>query len=620
MKKVVFFILLVFSLSLWGFNLSHTSISTFNIGNQIPLTLTIPAKVKVVLIFYKIGDEVDQYQVRMMKKDKNGNYIYTLDSRLFTARKLSYHFVYLKDGEYFRYPQTSDYIAIGKGELIKLPVTQKQSQPFPISISGNFQEQWLISTNDDNSKGEKPTKNGNLSLNGNFSSGNSQISFSSTGDYTPTQTKQYNVSSVLFKYKSGKHDLEVGDLSFQAPDLALSAYGKRGLLYSFSSNRFGINIFSLSSQQIEGLGLPKKNSLISGGMFNYKIGGFNFYTLYLSGKDDPTVGQNSSSSFTSVREGSVYSFGFNSSLFNYSLNLKAAYFSSNYTKDVLSNQKKKDHAIDTSASLNYKGLSLSSTYREIGAYYDTVGSSYMSNNQRNANASFSYNFSKITFSANYSHMESNIADLETIPKSKTNNFNSSLQFNFGKFSVGIGYTANKQETEVSDESSGLSSNMDTSNFTLNLAINPSYHFSWTLSGGKSLDRSLDEKTSYSFNSTINLSIGSFFSFSPSFTYLKEDKKGEIYETITSYLSYSLTLIPNAFSLSGTASYNDNKTPGGTTDSKMISASSRLSLSFGWLWNRLSQTSAYLEASYNKSEYSTLTTEYYKIYGSIIISF
>ena len=620
MKKIALISMLLFSFSLFGLSISHTKITSFNIGNSIPLSVKIPEKVKVVLIFYKIGDKVDQYQVRMMKKDKGGNYIYSLDSRTFTAKKLIYHFVYLKGNKYFRYPQASDITTIGQGELIKLPPVQKQPKPFPLSISGNFQEQWLISTNDDNSKGEEPTKSGNLTLNGNFTSGNSQINFSTTGNYTPTQTKQYNVSSVLFKYKSGSHDLEVGDLSFQAPDLALSAYGKRGLYYNFSSSKIGINLFSLSSQQIAGLGLPEKNSIVSGGKFSLKLGSFNIYTFYLTGKDDPTVGQNSSYSFSSVREGSIYAFGLTSTLFNYAVNLNASYFSSNYTKDAHSIEKKKDHAIDSSISINYKGLSLSSTYKEIGAYYNTVGSSYMSNNQRSAGASFGYTFSKITLSANYSHMESNIAKLDTIPESKTDNFNSSINLNLGKLSLGIGYTANKQSTATNDESSGLSSNMDTSNFTLNISITPSSHFSWSLSGGKSLNKSLDEKTSYSFNSNMNISVGSFFSLTPSFTYLKEDEKGSISETITSYLSYNLTLIPNAFSLSGSASYNNNKTPRGTMDSKSINASSRLTFSFGWLWNKLSQSSAYVEASYYKTEYSSITTEYYKIYGSILISF
>ena len=621
MKKYFLIFFLFISISLFGGNISYTKISSFNIGNSIPLSVEVPEGAKVVLIFYKIGDNIEQYQVRMMKKNKKGEYVYSLDSKTFTAKKLSYHFVFLKGGEYYRTPQTTDIVAVGKGDLIKLPVSTKQSKPFPLSISGNYTEQWLISSDQKGlTDSDKNSKNGNLTLMGNFSSGNTNINFSTTGNYVPTQKKQYNVSSVLFKYKTGKHDFEVGDLSFQAPDLALSAYGKRGLYYNFQSTKIGIDFFSLSSQQISGFGLPTKNSLITGGKLSLKLGNFNLFTFYLSGKDDPTVGQNSYYSSTSVREGSVYAFGFNSNLFNYSLSLKGTYYGSNYTKDVLSSDKKKDHAIDTNASFSYKGLSLSSQYKEIGAYYNSVGSSYLSNNQRSYTGSASYTFSKITISTSYSYMKSNIAKLESVPESKTNNINSNISLNLGKVSLGIGYVTNKQRTSLSDTSSGLSNNIDTSNFTLNMSIYASSHFSLSLSGGKSLNKSLDDQTSYTFNSSMNLSIGNTFSLTPSFTYLKVDKKGEITETITSYLSYNLTIIPQAFTFSGSASYNDTKTPGGTLNSRSINASSRLSLLFGWLWSKLSQCSAYVEGSYYKTEYPSVSSNYYKIYGSIVISF
>ena len=622
MKRLflTFFLLFSFSL-LFGGNISYTKITSFNIGNTIPLSVSVPEGAKVVLIFYKIGDSVEQYQVRKMKKNKKGEYTYSLNSKTFTAKKLSYHFVFLKGREYFRTPQTADIVAVGQGKLIKLPTVTPQKKPFPLSLSGNYTEQWLISSNQDNlTDSDKNSKSGNLTLMGNFSTKNSQINFSTTGNYVPTQAKQYNVSSVLFKYKTGKHDFEIGDISFQAPDLALSAYGKRGLYYNFTSNKVGINFFSLSSQQISGLGLPTKNSLITGGKISFKIGKFNLFGFYLSGKDDPTAGQNSYYSSTTVREGSTYALGFDSNLFNYSLSLKGTYYGSNYTKDVLTSEKKKDHAIDTSASLSYKGLSLSSQYKEIGAYYNSVGSSYLSNNQRSYGSSASFTFSKITLSTSYSHMESNIAKLESVPESNTNNINSNISISLGKISLGIGYVTNKQKTTLTDQSSGLSNTIDTSNFTLNMSVYASSHFSLSLSGGKSLNKSLDEQTSYTFNSSMNISIGNTFSLSPSFTYLKVDKKGDITKTITSYLSYNLNLIPNAFTISGSASYNDTTTPGGTLNSKSINASSRLSLLFGWIWSKLSQCSAYVEGSYYETEYPSVKTNYYKIYGSIVISF
>ncbi len=623
MKKI-FLLLLFFLLTLlsYSINFEHSKLVSFKIGDTLNLKLKTGENVDLALIFYKTGDN-KQYQVRKMKKSGEKSFLYSINSKYFTAKRFSYHFVVLKQKEYTRYPET-DISVTGTGQLIKLPTVTTTKKPFPISLSGNFQGTWAVYSKKALQDYEKSSKNGNLSINGNFTGKNSSFTFSTTGTYTPTQsssqtTKEYNISTVSMNYQAGDHTLKAGDVSFQAPDLALSAYGKRGLYYKFGKSNFGFNFFSLSSQQISGLGLPKKNSMITGGKIDYKLGPVKLYTLYLSGKDDPTLGQNSSYSFTNIRQGSVLSMGFNAILFNYALNLNAAYFISNYTKDALKEEKTKDHALSSSVSFSYKGLSLSSQYKEIGANYNSVGTSYLSNNQRSLNNSLSYSFSKITLSSSYTYMKSNIAGLESIPESTTNNLNTSISLNLGTVSFGVGYQNNKQKTDVG-ENIGLSSEINATQYTLNFSLMPSSHFSLSLSGGKSLNSSIDEQTSYSFNGSMSISLGTVFSLSPSMTYLQTEKNGAKTKSITSYINYQLVLFPKFFSISGNSSYQKSDYGDISLNSESLSVSTRVSFLFGWIWQKLGQSSFYIEGSYLKSKYGNVETDNIKVFASLIISF
>jgi len=620
MKKFILFcFLFVFSVSLFSVTFSHQKISTFNIGDKLNFQVQLDESVKVALVFYKVGENT-QYQVRKMEEEQDVTFSYELDSRILTNRNLKYHFVVLKAGEYIRYPEETEIPSVGKGKLVKLPV-KKKAVKIPVTLSGNYQGKWLV---DYDKKGstEKFADSGNLSVSGNFSGQKYNLTFSTTGNYTPNKTSSddFNVSSVALNYKRGNHNLKVGDVSFTSPSLALASYGKRGMFYDFSNKKFGVKLFTLSSQQISGFGLPKKNSLITGGIVNVKLGPAKIFSMLMTGKDDPTVGQNSSYSFNTVREGSIMAIGFDATLFNYLLTAKGAYYSSNYTGDIETKDKETDHAIDTSLSLSHKTLSVSASYQEIGANYNTVGTSYLSNNQRKLNSSLSYTFlnSKVSFSSSYSYLENNVESNTSSPNSSTGNLNASLNLNFGKFKIGTGIQYNNQETDVSS-GSGIASEIESTQYTLNLGYSTT-PFSLSVNGGKSFNSSTVDKESYSFGANMSIYLGNVFTFSPSATYLRTDQSGQISESITSYLNYKIVIYPKLFSISGSGSYQKSETPGGVYDTESISLSTRLSLMLGWVWKQLQSSSFYVEGTYLENTYSGSTTDNYKIFGCIIISF
>jgi hypothetical protein len=601
---------------------THQPVTAFSIGEELQLKLQTDSRVKTALVFYKLGD-FKQFQVRKMSRDKSGAYNFKLNSKIFTHKTLQYHFVVFKNNKYTRYPLKTEVSVTGSGNLIPLPVTQKVKKPFPVRISGNYQGQWVIDSKTQLSDSQKSSSNGNLTINGNFTTQKSQVSFSTTANYLPNQTGKddLNVTTVAMNYRSGKHSVQVGDVSFTAPNLMMSAYGKRGLYYNFSASKFNFSIFTLSSQKIGGFGLPQKNSLVSGGMADYKLGGVKIFTLFLTGRDDPSVGANSTYSFNTVREGTVFGVGVDSWFLKSSLNLKGTYFSSSFSKDIDTIDKKADHAITTGVSYRYKTLSLSGNYNEIGGLYNSVGSSYLSNNQKSLTGSLNYSFlkSKAYLSSSYSFLENNLdQSASTSPKSSTHNLNTSLNFRFGKFSLGFGVQNNKQKTEV-NAGSGIASEITSSQYTLNLSYT-STAFSLGLRGGKSLNKSNYDKESYTFGANMNLQLGKFLILTPTATYLKAEQDGVVTESITSYFNYKFILAPNVFTISGTGSYSRSETIGGLYNTESLNLSTRFSLLLGWFWKKLSSSSLFVDASYQENTYSGKKTTDYKIYGSLVISF
>ena len=137
-----------FSCFSFSLDITHQKVNQFKIGEPIQLSVQLEKPVEYTLLFYKIG-EGKHYQVRKMDSKKENQFDYVLESKTFTDRSLSYHFVYLREGSFYRYPVELDVMAVGEGELIPLPQEPEIQQPFPIKFSGNFQGNWtLFSKND----------------------------------------------------------------------------------------------------------------------------------------------------------------------------------------------------------------------------------------------------------------------------------------------------------------------------------------------------------------------------------------------------------------------------------------------------------------------------------------
>ncbi len=617
-----FFVFLFLSISLFcqPLSFSHTPAKSFQLGEKFSVWLRTQLKPQFVLIFYKVGD-IEYYQVRKMKKVSEGEYFFEFDSSRFTAKKLQYHFVARVEGKYLAFPEKGDFTVIGQGQLPPVPVVEERKvlvKPV-FNLSGNLQ--WNKPIKSKTGVLEEASLNGNLTITAGVRS--DEVSFALTGTVAHDSQFQQDptrLTALVASLSSLHHSFQLGDVNFQAHDLIFSGGARRGGKYELNLERIKASLFYLSSQQLTGLGLPSGEAHFEGASLAFLAQGVNLHLILIRGKDRPGTSEYSQDLVTDLREGRVISAGFALSLLQNALNLKGDIFHSSYDDNVADDvPAKTDTAYAFSGSLSKDILYISADYRRVGANYNSIASSYIASNQESLTGNLSLNFPKLSLSTSYSKMKSNIASLQGIPVSTNSMINTSLNYQTEKVSFGIGYQYNHQLTDV-EENMGVDTEIKAGQFTLNFGLNPSQNFSMQISAGSSLTSGTEEQKSYSLAFSMNARLSSYFLVSPSFNYLSTLLNNQETRTISAYLTYYLTLIPKAFSISGNSSYSEVKTPQGVGDTKSLSLSSRASLLLEWIWSRFGQSAISIEAQYLWNEISGMSSSDWKIFASAVISF
>ncbi len=289
-------------------------------------------------------------------------------------------------------------------------------------LGGNIEWKEHLASKEPVPPEEQSIKNGTLSFSSVFQGNKAKLELFAAGTYTGGLNPKSSLSSVKMCLVSDHHTFEVGDVSFQAPDLALYSSGRRGVRYKLSLKNFEASAFLLSTQQLSGLGLPSSNSNMRGGTIKLKLGSLVLRSLFLTGKDDPSLGVNQANLISTVRKGSIFSFGGSLNLHN-KLKVEGDYFLSSYDNDISDKEKaKRDSAIVIRGSFNNNIINLSGEWRRIGLNYNSVGTTMISNNQTSFVGNMALSFSKLLISSSVNYLKSNIASVRNIPESQNLTF------------------------------------------------------------------------------------------------------------------------------------------------------------------------------------------------------
>lgn len=400
---------------------------------------------------------------------------------------------------------------------------------------------------------------------------------------------QVDLAQLSASVQMGQHLLELGDQNFTQSEYSLSSLGRRGILYKHEGMGFQWQAFALNSQQLygfRGFGVPKSNLGLFGGVLGYRSSDWKLNLLYLSGKDDPALGNNNAFSPSYMaRKGSLVSLFGDLSLLRQQLTLSAEVAFSSHDgnlEDDLGPESGTAWKADLQGQL--KSWTIQAFYHDIGRSFNTIGQPFFTSDRRRYGANSSLQLSQtltwgLTYQTEQTGSDNQPADpllpyQDTI-LSRNSQLNSSLSLRLtDKLNLSLGATKAWQEARQNNLILPEGA-IDRLGITLGL--------NWMMARGATLfiNSGIDQITSESApdrqgksqNIQIggNFGSGDGFSLTPGINLTRQEnpQSGESTTIWGGSLNGRMNLFTRYISLDFTGSYNHMNMPSMSSSNIMV---------------------------------------------------
>ncbi len=579
---------------------------------------------------------LEDYQVRMMKRDKNGALYYRLPTGNLYGKTIEY-FISASDmpvpGSLLPVFTITGFTDKGSPEIYFLGAEggsegkKKNSKfKFPIDIAPSVSAVFRV-----HDKTESPGKsfdaNGNIGLSRTISGKKSEFGFGSNISYTHNVGEgdgRFNLTSMMVRFKTGKHSFSAGDLSVNISEFTASSLARRGLSYKMQGKRLYLASFLTNAQQksgFSGFGIPPSYAHIFGTEAGFRIGKTaNVRGMFISGNDnlDSKTVVNAQEE---VRKGSVYSIQGDWKLFKKKLELRGEFAHSNFGRGTggAGVEKKSDNAWRVEANFRHGIVSAHTDYKKIGRHFGSIGNLFLNNDRQGLNTNVGLTIKTFSAGLNYTDQKTNLNN-DVQPRLHSKNISSNFNWIIAKrFRVGGGFSLNNLDY---DESSGLqtgSKDMNTIRYHAVLGY---------ISGPNGITFNLGKTEAKTFSSNIDgsvnilLKFGKVLQLTPTFSYqstknFADDSTSRIYNA---YLNGVVTFIPGYFSLNINASGTKNVNPNGDTTS--ISVGGNLNFQMAELFKQKVKPTLSLRSSYQgfKNNKTSDRTDNVTVYLQLDLSF
>ena len=295
--------------------------------------------------------------------------------------------------------------------------------------------------------------------------------------------------------------------------------------------------------------------------------------VYLSGKDDPTLGVNVSESYFSARgrKGSVFALIEETNLFQNKLTLGAEYARSDFDGDTSDAAgSRKDSAWRVGGTFRSGIVQAGAVYRFIGGTFNPIGFQYFANDRRGLEANVGLAKGKFSLTGMFQSMRDNVKG--EAERDTTSNASGNLNFGWNvsnKVSLNLGYQRSEQDTSR-DNATPLfpqDSVTDQVSGAVMVTFSPSASLNLQLADARASSKSSPQGNNRGLNVNVGGSfrVGNTLSFSPTLGYAnaKNMFTGERQLTYNSFLTAEITIVPEWFttSVQGGYSRSDNGSMG-----------------------------------------------------------
>jgi len=542
-------------------------------------------------IYYRT-EGLKHFQVRKMKKDKEGNVYYQLSTENLYGKKIEYFILESKNSvsnsmspvftiTEFTDKESPEIYFLDGGQMSGDEPGRKKD-PLFFRVGASLSTTTRIH-DDSESPGEKFDANGNIRLYKNIYNEKYEFDFDSNFSYMhhydKETEKRINLSNMKIRLKKGVHIMEAGDLSITNTEFTTSSLSRRGLFYEMDGKTLYLNSFLTNSQQkigFDGFGVPPSDAYILGATAGVNVGTiFKVRGMFMTGKDN-LDSKTVVSAEDVFREGNIYSIWGELNVFENHLQLKGEYSHSNFGKaaDKDDLEKESDTAWRAGADFNYGVVTAHADYKKIGGKFNSIANLFLENDWEGLGSNIGLMIKSFSLNVSYIDRKTNMTS-EVQPMLHTKNFSTNLTWLIANHvQVGAEFSLDNLDYDKSTSMLTGSEDMDTIRYSGTLGY---------IAGSNSITFKLGKTESKTFTSNIDASVavslrfGNSFSFDPTLSYqstenFSDDSTSKIYNA---YLSSEITFIPEWFSLSISGSWT--KTDNTYTDSTVLSLGGNLNV-------------------------------------------
>jgi hypothetical protein len=493
------------------------------------------------------------------------------------------------------------------------PVSQGRKWEAPVNVNASLSTATKLSDNSEN-PGQNYTANGNLRLYKNIVKNNYQLDFDTNFTHIDPRNeeieKRINLSGMIIRFKKGAMQWEAGDVAVNETEFTTSYLNRRGLRFEISGESLYLNSFYTNSQQktgFDGFGIPDAKAGIFGAVAGVNLKNtLKLRGMFMTGKDNldsKTIYSNDNP----YRAGDMFSLWGELNLFKNRMQLSGEISSSNYgsAQKEADIQKESDTAWKAGIKYNQGILSFNADYEEIGDQFNSIANLFLQNDREGLSTNLGLNIK--TFSMNLSYIDKKTCihdpNQDMLHQKRAG---TTLNWGIGNH-LRIGADLSQDNLDY-DSSTGLqtsSSDMNTYNFSASFGY---------MAGANGLNLNLGKTESVNFTSNLNASLalnlrfGQFMTLNPTLGYQENENLGDGSKSTVYnfYLNSEITLIPNYFSLTLSASYMNNESEYSTSSS--WSANANLNFFAAKIFKDKVRPSIALKSQFQGTKYGDIQTD------------
>jgi hypothetical protein len=435
----------------------HQAIPVYQFGLPLEFSAVAKERIEWLTLFYRFS-ETSEFSARLMTPDDKGTYRAVLAADELASNRLDYYLAFSCEDRIAYLPEDVParvFHAQGSGAAPP-PAAQPQlaapavgATSYSVGVDGSASD-WLTGSSGVLAH-PRFQQTENLRLSFQTSHDQLQVAFNARLQYNSLplgNQSEFNFADGQLTVRLGEHSLQAGNIVLAGTEMSLQPLSRRGIAYAWTSRHMGLELFTLSTQQLPGFaGLisPKSGAGLIGGILTlfFLDNALSLQATGLTGKDNPALGLNTGfATWFKSRRGDLFSLAGKASLWHNSLTLDSELALSRFDPDTTDSQPAvNDNAWRVGGRYSRGILELHASLKTIGKDFNSIGQQFVVSDRRILDTGIGLRLGKLSLNAAYQTQRDNVKNDPVVSTAKDTQVNASLSLSFSDAgSLQLGYS------------------------------------------------------------------------------------------------------------------------------------------------------------------------------------